>query len=187
MAGMDGLRETGRARRKLPLTLILCRVRQRRLVQLGSPEGERRAASREDQQKRLPVVGALWTADSGTRAAGPTIWRGRERNVPYYQTNPPFLVHFFSRRTFVQNGYDGNTPRFRWVRSRKTNPPEGAFEGYDACPEATLWRETRPFIGVQSYKMERCGVGRPAHNGEERKTNPNPGNPWSRSGVKCAA
>src|ERR1039458_2872746 len=55
--------------------------------------------------------------------------RNAERNMPYYQTNPPFYVGVFDAMVSMQGICEEMLRRIRWVRFRKTNPPEGCFWG----------------------------------------------------------
>ena len=58
----------------------------------------------------------------------------RERNVPFYQTNPPFffgfLVQYARREEFAWKCYE----EFRWVRFPKRTHREGFLAGFD-CRE----------------------------------------------------
>src|ERR1039457_5154144 len=72
-----------------------------------------------------------WTETVRLRQAyGATrSWRERERNMPYYQTNPPFYVGVFDAMVSMQGICEEMLRRIRWVRFRKTNPPERCFWG----------------------------------------------------------
>src|ERR1019366_6478864 len=52
-----------------------------------------------------------------------------ERNVPFYQTNPPFFDGFFNATTTTYGTYSGNVRNKSVGSFWKTNPPGGCFGG----------------------------------------------------------
>jgi hypothetical protein len=81
--------------------------------------------------KKLSLeIGFVWRENGRTRSGRPRHQgRNAERNMPYYQTNPPFYVGVFDAMVSMQGICEEMLRRIRWVRFRKTNPPAGCFWG----------------------------------------------------------
>jgi hypothetical protein len=60
-------------------------------------------------------------------------WAGDERNMPFYQTNPPFFGRFFDVSNSGIGDCDGNALTKSVGSFWKTNPPEGCFKALSGC------------------------------------------------------
>src|ERR1035437_1461542 len=67
-----------------------------------------------------------------------------ERNVPFYQTNPPFLRDFFDASAYICMCCNRKSGVFSVGSFWKTNPPEGCFWG-------RFHRKLGSFFGRRSH------------------------------------
>src|SRR5208282_5074346 len=82
--------------------------------------------SREQMNAQAYFARTLWRARG--QAARVTSKGRRERNVPFYQTNPPFFGGFFDGSDCECMGCGGNVRRKSVGSFWKTNPPARGFE-----------------------------------------------------------
>ena len=88
----------------------------------------------------------------GTYPPSPRLGRTRscaefERNVPFYETNPPFWRAKFCVSTYFPSTYVVCRAGLQVGSFWKTNPPEGCFRGVFVEKWARLWR-AMPLGGV---------------------------------------
>ena len=96
------------ARTEIPLTSILCRIRQRRLVRLGSPQGERRG----------------FDVDKATTG------RGAHQTCLFTKRTHRFFGIFSMQMALNTLVAAAISERNRWVRFGKRTHREGVLRGY---------------------------------------------------------
>src|ERR1017187_4169665 len=81
-------------------------------------------------QLRHPADGQAYFAKAMEDETSARIWRwvGRASNMPFYQTNPPFLKDILYASVLRSAVYSGKLRRNSVGSFSKTNPPEGVFE-----------------------------------------------------------
>src|ERR1017187_10236051 len=95
--------------------------------------GRRSRARRARLQRRRQQAGRLFHSkgDRGRDARATTErktgQRGSERNVPFYQTNPPFLPAFFCVSIMLSVTYVVCRAGLQVGSFSKTKPPVGCF------------------------------------------------------------
>ena len=108
-------------------------------------------------------IGFVWRENGRSRAGRPRHQgRNAERNMPYYQTNPPFYVGVFDAMVSMQGICEEVLRRIRWVRFRKTNPPEGVFLGGNVMQNVimrNLWRPGSREVRGRETGAQRGGNG----------------------------
>src|SRR5258706_14591109 len=127
---------------QIPLTLTLCRIRQRRLADSAPPKGrgggmwrhEGATKARLSNVKRATFSGYHREGKyDGTRAACPTIRRGAATERRNYSQQKTPHIRFCETNPFYFLSIIGGTIVFtgtcvvcssvcKWVRSGKTNP-----------------------------------------------------------------
>ena len=85
----------------------------------------------------------------------------RERNVPFYQTNPPFFRDFFDATATTRGACGGNTRRISVGSSWKTNPPGGGFRGVFGRLETFITRERGTASGPLALQFGQSRAVRP--------------------------
>jgi hypothetical protein len=119
-----------------PLTSILCSELRLRsswpLADSVPPKGRGKAAGPLYEDASAVALRAMAEPTPRGRYEGQAsllcVGRG-ERNVPFYQTNPPFSEDFIDATAHAQVTCDGNERTISVGSFWKTNPPEGVFMG----------------------------------------------------------
>src|ERR1017187_5813234 len=104
-------------------------------------------------QLRHPAEGQACFAKAMEDETSARVWRcvGRASNMPFYQTNPPFLEDILYASVLRSAVYSGKLRRNSVGSFWKTNPPEGVFEGGSvaagvqraACRQTPLGKRTQ--------------------------------------------